>query len=341
MEYSSQSYRRSSLASSSSASGPTAFYLRRHSRSVLQKRKVTIILIFCLFVALLLWTPQSLSLTYETMIESYSDMSQDHRIILLIFNNFANLFVCLNASIDFILYCFLSEKFARTCRQIICRQCTVHENKTNHRSRIISVDRTSFIAAQAPTNLHHQQLAANKTNKYYVQLYDIYRNSSGMKNQTDKKWKKKLTQSLPTNMKNDNRIFYQKSLTRHKPREQYATANNVRANVVSNPILEYVDDDKINEETNGSVETLTTSPMKWCSLELFLFLLLLLFETINVHRRWSRWFVQLFGSDVFDCKTWSVNELIWFFHREERYPVDWTLLTSDIHGLAMFIRSMA
>ena len=101
LEYSTHNYR---------ASNP--FHLRRHSHSISQKRRVTIILIVCLFVALLLWTPQSLSLTYETLIQSYSEMSPEHRTILLIFNNFANLFLCINASIDFILYCFLSEKFA-------------------------------------------------------------------------------------------------------------------------------------------------------------------------------------------------------------------------------------
>lgn len=213
-------------------------------------------------MALLLWTPQSLSLTYETMIQSYSEMSQDHRVTLLIFNNFANLFVCINASIDFILYCFLSERFARTCRQIICRQCNAQENKPTHRTRMISVDRTSFILAQAPTNLYNQQLAANKTNKYYVQLYDIYRNSSGMKTHPDKKWKKKFAQSLTTNMKSDNHIFYQRSLSKNKPVERYGKDNKIRVNLVSNPVIEYVDDDKINEEAIGSVETLTNRPTK-------------------------------------------------------------------------------
>jgi hypothetical protein len=157
-----------------SSNTPNPFHLRRHSRSISQKRRVTIILIFCLFVALLLWTPQSLSLTYETLIENYSEMSEKHRITLLIFNNFANLFLCLNASIDFILYCFLSEKFARTFKQIICRQCSQSNTKNAQHPRLLSIDRTSVIVANTPNNYHQQQLAANTTNKYYVRFISSF-----------------------------------------------------------------------------------------------------------------------------------------------------------------------
>jgi hypothetical protein len=239
----------------SSLNNSNPFHLRRHSRSINQKRRVTIILIFCLFVALLLWTPQSLSLTYETLIESYSEMSHKHRIILLIFNNFANLFLCINASIDLILYCFLSEKFARTCKQIMCRQCSNNTIKNGTRPRLISVDRTSYVGANPSTNVYQQQLAANTTNKYYVQLYDFYRNSSGLKKNQTKNWNKKFIHSISTNTKSDNRIFYQKILTKNPQKP----ACNKTINVISNPVLVCIDENGINNEMNHSVDTLVTN----------------------------------------------------------------------------------
>jgi len=258
-EYFTHNSHKSSASSSSSLNNSNPFNLRCHSRSMLQKRRVTIILIFCLFVALLLWTPQSLSLTYETLIESYSKMSHKHRIILLIFNNFANLFVCINASIDFILYCFLSEKFARTCKQIIFRQCSNHKNINGQHPRLLSIDRTSTILANPSNNIHQQKLAANTTNKYYIQLYDFYRNSSGYKINSDKKWKKKFVRSITTNTKIDKHIFYQKTLIKNKQKQQLS---NKPIHIISNPILEHIDEDDINNETNESMNTLMTNLTK-------------------------------------------------------------------------------
>jgi hypothetical protein len=247
-EYSTNNYRKPSSISSSSNSSNT-IHLRRHSRSIIQKRRVTIILIFCLFVALLLWTPQSLSLTYETLIESFSEMSYQHRIILLIFNNFANLFLCINASIDFILYCFLSEKFARTCKQIFCRQCSNHKIINGQHPRL-SIDRTSIVLANPSNNIHQQQLAANTTNKYYIQLYDFYRSSSGYKTNPNKKWKEKFVRSITINTKSDKHIFYQKNLVKNKQIQQ-------SLNIISNPILEYIDENDVNNEINTTVSNET------------------------------------------------------------------------------------
>ena len=140
LNHKTKNYQKSSVICSSNTPLKSTCSLpsRHHSRAYAQKRKVTIILICCLFVAVLLWTPQSLSLTYETLIENYSDMSLERRITLLIFNNFANLFLCINASIDFILYCFLSEKFARTCIEIMCRRHSNYAISSDRRSHVIS-----------------------------------------------------------------------------------------------------------------------------------------------------------------------------------------------------------
>jgi hypothetical protein len=180
-------------------------------------------------------------------------MSHEHRIILLIFNNFANLFLCINASIDFLLYCFLSEKFARTCKQIICRQCSNHRNINGQHPRLLSIDRTSIILGNPLNNIHQQKLAANTTNKYYIQLYDFYRNSSGYKTNSNKKWKKKFVRSITTNTKSDKHIFYQKTLIKNKQKEQ---SFNRPLHIISNPILQYI------EENNVSMNTLMTNLTK-------------------------------------------------------------------------------
>ncbi|CAF4029077.1 unnamed protein product [Rotaria sordida] len=211
-DYSTNNYHKTSFLCTSNIplKNSYSFPLRRHSRSYVQKRKVTIVLIFCLFVALLLWTPQSLSLTYETLIESYSEMPPERRTILLIFNNFANLFLCINASIDFILYCFLSEKFARTCRQMICRTCSNDEVNSCQRSRIMSLDRTSFILTNLSNNPYQQQLINNRINNYDTQLYHIYHHS--LTNQKNKKSKINFIQRLTKNNQIDNQISYRTAL---------------------------------------------------------------------------------------------------------------------------------
>lgn len=257
-----------SFVSTMSPKTSYTYPLRRHSRSDIRKRKVTIVLIFCLFVALLLWTPQSLSLTYETMIESYADMSPERRIILLIFNNFANLFLCINASIDFILYCFLSEKFARTCRQILWRQCSAHKTNASQRSRMFSLDRTSFLypvsttaSAAAAMHIHQQQLiAANTTNNYYAQLYPTFESK-------DKKWKKKFVQTLSpaTSMSARNhRIFYQTSLHENKKRflniANYQTyEQETKSSEHSIEILSNTEEDFIKTDLNASIHSSNNS----------------------------------------------------------------------------------
>lgn len=233
---------------------PSSFQLRRHSRPINQKRRVTIVLIVCLFVALFLWTPQSLSLTYETFVEWYAEMTYDHRILLLIFNNFANLFLCLNASIDFLLYCFLSEKFARTCKQIFFRQFTTNMIIKSPNLNHISNDRASFILANSPSTIHQQQLAANTTNKYYFQLSGFYQNPLDTKN--NRHWKRKFRQSMTMNSKSEKKIFYQQNLAKDKP--IHRTTHSI--NVLSNPILTFIDENKEIEDSNTN--TLATNSAK-------------------------------------------------------------------------------
>jgi hypothetical protein len=210
-EFSTTKLSLSSTSTSTTIVNTYAIHLRRHNHSYTQKRKVTIVLICCLCVPLLLWTPQSLSLTYETLIESYVDMSKQRQTILLIFNNFANLFLCINASIDFILYCFLSDNFVRTCKQIICRQCVNYTSKFDQRSRFLSFDRGSLIFVNASNTLqsqHQQQppllvIETSTPNSLHVQrhIHDT-RGSISKSISQNKKWKKVSNQKL-TRTKND------------------------------------------------------------------------------------------------------------------------------------------
>ena len=282
-EYSAINYPKSSSSSSPTASLKTPYtcHLRRHNHSYLQKRKVTIVLIFCLCVALLLWTPQSLSLTYETMIESYSEMSSERRILLLIFNNFANLFLCINASIDFILYCFLSENFARTCKQIVCRQCSNYNTKFSQRSRFISFDRTSFVIHAPSNNVYQhqqqqQQSAANNTNNYYAQLYNNRRSSSIIKLDCpeNKRWKKRIVQTTTTTRTTSTHSrrrhrMYQTPLLEHAGNAPKRTSNEYRPCPLefrkSSDITSNVDDECAQSELNESVHTLVSSNRQWRS----------------------------------------------------------------------------
>lgn len=226
-DYASHNYHRRSFSCSSNIplKHDYSHHLRRHSRAYAQKRKVTIVLIFCLFVALLLWTPQSLSLTYETLIESYAQMSPERRIVLLIFNNFANLFLCINASIDFILYCFLSEKFARTCRQMICRSCMNRQDNSCKHSRVMSVDRTSLILTHLSPNTNHQQQIINRRiTTYDAQLYNFYHHSIA-NDKCNQKPKRKAIRSIRTHDEVKNQVFYRTSLV-NKQAQEFSTDKN-------------------------------------------------------------------------------------------------------------------
>lgn len=191
-------------------SNQKAIYLRRHSRSVVRKRRVTTILIVCLFVALLLWTPQSLSLTYEIFFEPYGKMSAETQINILVFNNFANLFLCINASIDFILYCFLSDKFGRTCLEMICYRCRTDDEESSRGSSPL-MRRFSKVFGRKGSRFDRRESAANTTNKYYLQLYNFYRSTAGDHVISTKKSSTRLTAA---NIKYDKKIFYRQTLSR-------------------------------------------------------------------------------------------------------------------------------
>lgn len=183
-------------------------------------------------------------------------MSQERRVILLIFNNFANLFLCINASTDFILYCFLSEKFARTCKQLIFRQCVNEKNTSRSRSRFLSFDHPSFIVSSSSYNFQQQKLAARTTNKYYLQLYEFYHYSSHFKTNRSKKWGKKYSHSIVTSEKVDSPIFYQRPSLERNQTQQQTKSLGISVNTRSSSSSDYIHENGINNEANVSINTL-------------------------------------------------------------------------------------
>ncbi|CAF3886220.1 unnamed protein product [Rotaria sp. Silwood1] len=90
----------------------TGFQLRRHSRgNHSEQRKTTIMLIAVVIVFTICQIPQAVSLTVQSFFPILAQTSK-----VLIYNNFANCFVAINASTNFLLYCCFSDRFRLTFR---------------------------------------------------------------------------------------------------------------------------------------------------------------------------------------------------------------------------------
>ncbi|CAF1255043.1 unnamed protein product [Rotaria sp. Silwood1] len=90
----------------------TGFQLRRHSRgNHSEQRKTTIMLIAVVIVFTICQIPQAISLTVQSFFPILAQTSK-----VLIYNNFANCFVAINASTNFLLYCCFSDRFRLTFR---------------------------------------------------------------------------------------------------------------------------------------------------------------------------------------------------------------------------------
>ncbi|CAF0952405.1 unnamed protein product [Rotaria sordida] len=81
--------------------------LRRHNRgNHSEQRKTTIMLIAVVIVFTVCQIPQAISLTVQSIFPVSAQTSE-----VLIYNNFANCFVAINASSNFLLYCCFSDRF--------------------------------------------------------------------------------------------------------------------------------------------------------------------------------------------------------------------------------------
>ncbi|UJR36222.1 hypothetical protein I4U23_028954 [Adineta vaga] len=98
--------------------------LRRHNRgNQSEQRKTTIMLIAVVIVFTVCQIPQAISLTLQSFLPVLAQTSQ-----VLIYNNFANCLVAINASINFLLYCSFSGRFRSTCRSsftLVYKYCAI------------------------------------------------------------------------------------------------------------------------------------------------------------------------------------------------------------------------
>ncbi|CAF3145012.1 unnamed protein product [Rotaria socialis] len=122
--------------------------LRRHTQGNQgEQRKTTIMLIAVVIVFTVCQIPQAISLTVQSF---FPVLSQTPKV--LIYNNFANCLVALNASINFVLYCCFSERFRSTFSSnfaFLTKYCTPYmashwKFKIDHSRHSTSTDNMSY-----------------------------------------------------------------------------------------------------------------------------------------------------------------------------------------------------
>lgn len=144
--------------------------LRRHNRAnQVEQRKTTIMLIAVVIVFTVCQIPQAISLTIQSVFPHLEPTPR-----LLIYNNFANCLVAVNASINFVLYCCFSDRFRSTFRShftFISKYCAqyIHpewnKGTTKHS---LSVDN---ISATNPLNTRISNISADLNIKYSPYSY--------------------------------------------------------------------------------------------------------------------------------------------------------------------------
>ncbi|CAF2043623.1 unnamed protein product [Rotaria magnacalcarata] len=136
--------------------------LRRHNRANhSEQRKITIMLIAVVIVFTVCQIPQAISLTVQSFFPVFAQTSK-----VLIYNNFANYCVAINASINFLLYCSFSARFRSICRANFtclnkyCAYCiepkSTYKRKADHRTYFNSFDNGSLLN-QSCNSLHGNQ----------------------------------------------------------------------------------------------------------------------------------------------------------------------------------------
>ncbi|UJR09874.1 hypothetical protein I4U23_014096 [Adineta vaga] len=160
--------------------------LRRHNRgSQGEQRKTTIMLIAVVLVFTVCQIPQAISLTVLSIFPKLARTSQ-----VLIYNNFANCLVAVNASINFVLYCCFSERFRSTFRSnfsFLSKYCAQYINpewtkkSTTHRSSCMnSLDDISQVNNSNPgcqLNTRISNISTDGQSKYFNRL-NSYKNQS-------------------------------------------------------------------------------------------------------------------------------------------------------------------
>ncbi|CAF1380889.1 unnamed protein product [Adineta ricciae] len=138
--------------------------LRRHNRGNQgEQRKTTIMLIGVVIVFTVCQIPQAISLTLQSFFPVVAQTSK-----VLIYNNFANCLVAINASMNFLLYCCFSSRFRSTCRSsfaIIYKHCANFIDPNWKLTKDNTKYSISFDNMSSTYSLHGQQLSAGLSNQ--------------------------------------------------------------------------------------------------------------------------------------------------------------------------------
>ncbi|CAF0923468.1 unnamed protein product [Rotaria sp. Silwood1] len=158
--------------------------LRRHNQnSQGEQRKITIMLIAVVIVFTVCQIPQAISLTVQSFFPKLSQASK-----VLIYNNFANCLVAVNASINFLLYCCFSDRFRSTFSSnfsFISKYCAPYivpnyKLKTGNNKHSLSIDNMSFNCLDNHSNysLHPQSTNPRMSNISYESNQKYFKKSS-------------------------------------------------------------------------------------------------------------------------------------------------------------------
>ncbi|CAF1617529.1 unnamed protein product [Rotaria magnacalcarata] len=178
--------------------------LRRHTQGNQgEQRKTTIMLIAVVIVFTVCQIPQAISLTVQSF---FHVLSQTPKV--LIYNNFANCLVALNASINFVLYCCFSERFRSTFSSnfaFLTKYCTPYtvphwKLKLDHSHHSISTDNMPYNYLYNPLNYslpgHNLHAQLSNTNNDANRKY-AYRNST---NCSHKRWQSLKQNATPLSL---------------------------------------------------------------------------------------------------------------------------------------------
>ena len=125
--------------------------------------EITFVLVGVVIVFTVCQIPQATSLTLQSFFPVVAQTSK-----ILIYNNFANCLVAINASMNFLLYCCFSGRFRSTCRSsftVIYNHCANFIDPNWKLTKDNTKYSISFDNVSSTYSLHGQQLSAGLSNQ--------------------------------------------------------------------------------------------------------------------------------------------------------------------------------
>jgi hypothetical protein len=124
------------------------------------QNKATILLIATVLVFLICQTPSALLLIYDAIFPLENETNKVVIDVILGLNNIANGLTAINASINFILYCCLSDKFRKTFKRFFL-STNKDKNSNALNSNYLRPSKTSFDNTMKDTSIDHFKNAKN------------------------------------------------------------------------------------------------------------------------------------------------------------------------------------